>query len=96
MLEYWPQIAFVLTTLLGWSGALVAVVWMLTNKNIDELRSSLAKLDADFKALLFSLPIEYQRREDSIREYTVFNAKLDKLNEYVYELNQNIKRTQTP
>lgn len=93
MLQYWPQIAFILTTLLGWSGALVGVVWFLTNKNIDELRTTLARLDADFKTLLISLPIEYQRREDSIREYTVFNAKLDKVNQNIYELSQNIKRS---
>ena len=86
MLQYWPQIAFILTILLGWSGTLVGVVWFLTNKNIDELRATLARLDADFKALLINLPVEYQRREDSIREYTVFNVKMDKLSEFCQEL----------
>jgi hypothetical protein len=92
MLDYWPQIAFVLTILLGWSGTLVGVVWHLNNKSIDEVKGRLGTLDTEFKELLFRLPIDYQRREDSIREYTVFNAKLDKTNENIFNLNQNIQR----
>ena len=86
MLQYWPQVAFVLSILIGWSGTLVGVVWHLTNKNIDEMKGHINTLDTDFKNLLFRLPIDYQRREDSIREYTVINSKLDRTNEYIQEL----------
>lgn len=46
---------------------------------------SLKQTDADLKRLMTQLPIEYQRREDSIREYTAINSKLDRLYELLME-----------
>lgn len=41
--------------------------------------------ESRYMKFLERLPIEYQRREDSIREYTAINAKLDRLYELVLE-----------
>lgn len=49
---------------------------------------SLRQTDADLKRLMTQLPIEYQRREDSIREYTAINSKLDRLYELLMERNK--------
>lgn len=49
---------------------------------------SLKQTDADLKRLMTQLPIEYQRREDSIREYTAINSKLDRLYELLMERKQ--------
>lgn len=97
----WQQFVWIAGLLLGWSGALIGVIWLLLRYLIKQFQDGIAKehaelkaaiaasnanyqrLDADFKGLLVSLPIDYQRREDSIREYTVLNAKMDRL----YEVN---------
>lgn len=42
-----------------------------------------ARVDADLKRLLADLPMHYQRREDSIREYTALNAKIDRIYELI-------------
>lgn len=44
-------------------------------------RQDWRRIDTEVKNLLVRLPIDYQRREDSIREYTVINGKLDRLYE---------------
>jgi hypothetical protein len=41
------------------------------------------KLEAEFARLRAELPLHYQRRDDSIREYTVINVKLDRLYELI-------------
>lgn len=51
-----------------------------------QIDASLKQTDADLKRLMTQLPIEYQRREDSIREYTAVNSKLDRLYELLMEL----------
>lgn len=50
-------------------------------KQIEVDRSDWRRTDTEVKNLLIRLPIDYQRREDSIREYTVMNAKLDRIYE---------------
>ncbi len=51
------------------------------NQKWMQIDLSLKQTDADLKRLMTQLPIEYQRREDSIREYTAINSKLDRLYE---------------
>ncbi|MDR4518945.1 MAG: hypothetical protein MRK00_16365 [Nitrosomonas sp.] len=46
-----------------------------------QVDASLKRTDADLRRLIAQLPIEYQRREDSIRETTAMNAKLDRIYE---------------
>ena len=93
------HIVWIVGLIVAWSGLLFAGIrWLMVrvvgtfDESFKSLVNKCERLDADFKTLLINLPIEYQRREDSIREYTVFNAKLDKTNQNIYELNQNIKR----
>jgi len=54
----------------------------------ERIEASLRNTDADLKSLATRLPIEYQRREDSIREYTAINSKLDRLYELLMERKQ--------
>jgi len=79
--------------ILAWSGMLVGVIKVLLARVVKDLDSNLEgyksevveirkdyqRLDADFKRLLIQLPIDYQRRDDSIREYTALNLKLDRM-----------------
>ena len=39
----------------------------------------------EFARLRAVLPLHYQRRDDSIREYTAMNAKLDRIYELIME-----------
>ena len=43
------------------------------------------KLESEFARLRAELPLHYQRRDDSIREYTAMNAKLDRIYELIME-----------
>lgn len=43
------------------------------------------KLESEFSRLRAELPLHYQRRDDSIREYTAMNAKLDRIYELIME-----------
>lgn len=43
------------------------------------------KLESEFARLRTELPLHYQRRDDSIREYTAMNAKLDRIYELIME-----------
>ncbi len=52
-----------------------------TNDRISSAEKKLEDLDKEFKTFLLQLPHEYQRRDDSIREWTVFMGKLDTLYE---------------
>jgi len=42
------------------------------------LENNHKQLESRFINLLERLPLDYQRREDAIREYTVINSKLDR------------------
>jgi hypothetical protein len=51
-----------------------------------ELRlTEVDKLESEFARLRAELPLHYQRRDDSIREYTAMNAKLDRIYELIME-----------
>ncbi|PIQ25401.1 hypothetical protein COW20_15175 [bacterium (Candidatus Blackallbacteria) CG13_big_fil_rev_8_21_14_2_50_49_14] len=52
-------------------------------------RLELQRVEAEFRKLLVELPIQYQRRDDTIRDQTVLNAKLDKVYEIMLELKRN-------
>ncbi len=85
------HIAWLVALIIAWSGLLFAGIrWLMVrvvgalDENFKSLADKYERLDSDFKQILISLPIEYQRREDSIREYTTINAKLDRL----YELSR--------
>lgn len=43
------------------------------------------RLESEFAQLRAEMPLHYQRREDSIREYTAMNAKLDRIYERIME-----------
>lgn len=82
------HVAWLISLLMAWSALLVFIIRLLMQRVVSSLDAHLAnlaadykRLDADFKQVLIKLPIEYQRREDSIREYTTINAKLDRLYE---------------
>ena len=82
------HIAWLAGLLILWSGFLVAIIKALfrqlvsnLEKGINEDRIAWRKLDSEFKQSQARLPLDYQRREDSIREYTAINMKLDKLYE---------------
>ena len=79
--------------LLIWSGFLIGLIRALfkqlifnLEKGIEEDRHAWRQIDRDFKQFQARLPLDYQRREDSIREYTAINMKLDKLYEIVREI----------
>ena len=51
-----------------------------------ELRlGDVERLESEFARLRAELPLHYQRRDDSIREYTAMNAKLDRIYELIME-----------
>ena len=56
-----------------------------------QVDASLKRTDADLRRLIAQLPIEYQRREDSIRETTAMNAKLDRIYEILVTWIRNKK-----
>ena len=52
---------------------------------IDAVSDEVRRLDGDLKRVMVELPMQYQRREDAIREYVAINAKLDRLYELMME-----------
>lgn len=57
-------------------------------ERIDQLDHDLKRIDDDFKRFIAEMPLHYQRREDSIREYTAINAKLDRQWEVMAEMSR--------
>lgn len=55
------------------------------NDKWSQLENRQNHFEARYMKFLERLPVEYQRREDSIREYTTINAKLDRLYELEME-----------
>lgn len=49
-------------------------------------------LEGRFERLLAELPVKYQMRDDSIREYTAINARLDRIYELLL-MQQSEKQT---
>lgn len=58
------------------------------NQKWMQVEARCMQTDADLKQLMIKLPVEYQRREDAIRENTVINAKLDRIYELIAEKKQ--------
>src|SRR3990167_2872575 len=56
-------------------------------EELEKNNLALKQTELDLKKLYLELPAHYQRREDSIREYTVINTKLDRLYEMMVEKN---------
>ena len=52
---------------------------------IDAVSDEVRRLDGELKRVMVELPMQYQRREDAIREYVAINAKLDRLYELMME-----------
>ena len=52
---------------------------------IDAVSDEVRRLDGDLKRVMVELPMQYQRRDDAIREYVAINAKLDRLYELMME-----------
>lgn len=82
----WPQITFLVSLMLAWSGLLIGVIrWLIANmlsdlkQGITDDRKELARIQAELTRLQTEMPIYYERREDAIRAYAVINAKLDRL-----------------
>lgn len=77
-----PVLVTVVMVLFG--GMFALLRWMIGNflANIKESLKRVAQLESRFESLLADLPMHYQMRDDSIREYTAINARLDR----IYEL----------
>lgn len=74
----------------GWGGALIVIIRSLLARMLSKLETSVdqlslahQRLDAEFRMFQARLPLDYQRREDSIREFTAINMKLDKLHDLI-------------
>lgn len=78
----WQQFAWFAGLLILWSGFLVGIIRQMLSRLYSDLEKRVDRIDAEFKAFLVRLPVDYQRRDDSIREFTVINAKLDRMYEY--------------
>jgi len=65
-------------------GGVFGLLKWFAGRMIDEIEQRLQRIDeleSRFERLMAELPLHYQRREDSIREYTALNAKIDRLYE---------------
>lgn len=66
-------------------GGVFGLLKWFMHRMVTEIDARLKRIDeieGRFERLLSDLPMHYQRREDSIREYTALNAKVDR----IYEL----------
>lgn len=99
----WQTFGFFATLLAAWSALLVNLqksqldrLGHHLDKRLDELKSTQDKHVADLAALKAELPRDYIRREDWVRQVTVFDAKIDgwvgrfeanfeKMRNYLYE-----------
>lgn len=66
-------------------GGMFALLRWMIGRFLAEIEKRLERVDrleARFEGLLADLPMHYQMRDDSIREYTAINARLDR----IYEL----------
>lgn len=79
----WAQFAWAVGIFILWSGFLVGVIRQMGLSAYVKLEERVERNEKDFKNHLVNLPLDYQRRDDSIREFTVINAKLDKMFEFV-------------
>lgn len=82
------HIAWLVGLFILWTSFLVGFLRSMLGRLVKEIDSKLAEnnkshkaLEAEFHQLLRDLPLQYQLRDDSIREYTAINYKLDRLAE---------------
>jgi len=52
---------------------------------IETVSEEVRRIEGELKRLMMELPMQYQRRDDAIREYVAINAKLDRLYELMME-----------
>ena len=77
-----PVFVTALVVLFGGSFALLRWVIGRLLTEIEKRLERVDQLEKRFDGLLADLPMHYQMRDDSIREYTAINARLDR----IYEL----------
>jgi nucleoside recognition membrane protein YjiH len=82
----WQFVLFLVGLIAAWSLMTIATLrWMLSryfSQYDNQLQSqdrSTRELETDFLKFQATLPIEYVRKEDAIRQEVVINAKLDAL-----------------
>ena len=90
MLLDWQLLLFLTGLIAAWSLVIIATVrWIMGRilvqydrylENQDQVNR---KLEKDFMKLKAVLPLEYVRKEDSIRQEVIINAKLDALAEKI-------------
>lgn len=68
----WRVILFLAGLIAAWSLIIIATLRWIQDR-------STRKLETDFLKFQATLPIEYVRKEDAIRQEVVINAKLDAL-----------------
>jgi hypothetical protein len=91
--EFWQIVGIVGVLLSAWGGIIIATTRWTVNRGLAAQDARIAKLESDIQQgkddnqrrereilqLRCDLPIEYVRREDSIRQETVMTAKMDAL-----------------
>lgn len=96
----WGQITWGMGIVFAWSAFLIGIITGLVAKIVSnfekkitddnsQLKARVELVDLEYRKLLVELPMQYQRREDTIRDQTVINGKLDKLYELILETKNN-------
>ena len=100
----WKVIGILVTLFLAWSGFLVGVIKWLVDKAVnanlnrqEQLEQGLEKLEGkheslerDFRNHLLELPEKYVQRVDWVRLVSVIEAKMDKLNDKLDKLKDDL------
>jgi len=68
----WKAMLFLVGLIAAWSLIIIATLRWIQDR-------STRKLETDFLKFQATLPLEYVRKEDAIRQEVVINAKLDAL-----------------
>lgn len=85
------MIAFAIAVVMGMGGFLRWFARYMLGElekrlaRIDAVSDEVRRLEGDLKRIMIELPMQYQRRDDAIREYVAINAKLDRLYELMME-----------
>lgn len=70
-------------------GGVFGLLKWFANRMLSEIEARLLRiesLESRFEQMLVELPLNYQRREDAIREYTTINVRLDRLVEVLIDI----------
>lgn len=80
------HVAWISGLVIGWSGMLIGVIRILIGRMVVDIERRMedvvrqaGRLDGDVKRLMTELPLQYQRREDSVRETTQMLVRIDAL-----------------